>query len=33
MPVIAIADIFGISGRRAELLDLLRRTEQLGRRR
>ena len=28
MPVVAIADIFGISGRRAELTDLLARTEQ-----
>jgi quinol monooxygenase YgiN len=28
MPVIAVADIFGISGRRSELLDLLVRTER-----
>jgi quinol monooxygenase YgiN len=28
MPVIAIAEIFGISGRRQELRDLLTRTEQ-----
>lgn len=28
MPVIAIADLFGISGRRAELTALLARTEQ-----
>jgi quinol monooxygenase YgiN len=28
MPVIAIADIFGISGRHSELLDLLIRTER-----
>ena len=27
MPVIAITDMFGISGRRPELLELLRRTE------
>lgn len=32
MAVVAIADIFGISGRRAELLDLLARTEQVARR-
>ena len=32
MPVIAIADIFGISGRRSELLDLLTRTEERARR-
>jgi quinol monooxygenase YgiN len=28
MPVIAIAEIFGISGRRSELVDLLTRTQQ-----
>ena len=28
MPVIAIAEIFGISGRRRELVDLLTRTQQ-----
>jgi quinol monooxygenase YgiN len=28
MAVIAITDIFGVAGRRAELLELLRRTEQ-----
>jgi quinol monooxygenase YgiN len=28
MPVIAIAEIFGISGRRSELVELLTRTEQ-----
>jgi quinol monooxygenase YgiN len=28
MPVIAIAEIFGISGRRSELLELLTRTER-----
>jgi quinol monooxygenase YgiN len=32
MAVVAIAEIFGISGRRAELLDLLTRSEQLARR-
>ena len=31
MPVIAIADIFGISGRRNELVDLLIRTERRAR--
>ena len=31
MPVIAIADIFGISGRRNELMDLLIRTERRAR--
>jgi quinol monooxygenase YgiN len=28
MPVIAIAEIYGVSGRRAELVDLLTRTQQ-----
>jgi quinol monooxygenase YgiN len=31
MPVIAIAEIFGISGRRGELIDLLTRTERQAR--